>query len=364
MTYLLRLNLDIKEKNFKDNLRFKAAVSTIKAIQKRGHKVVILSHRGRPKGKDGTLSLRPFVPVLSRVLNRKVVFMPDFNFDKAKQKIAASPPRSVFLLENLRFLPGENRNSQTLARQLSTLADRYINDDFATAHREAASVVAITKFLPSQAGPILKAEVKNLSRVKNNPRHPLVVIIGGAKTEDKLGVIKNLLPKADWILLGGGPANTFLAGRGFNIGKSLHAPALLRELKPIINHKKIVTPIDWLTEGGKILDIGPETRALYAEIIAQAKTIVWNGPMGLFEQKKFSHGTEAIARAILKNKVARTIIGGGETITSLGILNTRYKIQDTKNRNLFLSTGGGAMLDFLAGKKLPAIEALRKKHAL
>ena len=359
MTYLLRLNLDIKEKNFKENLRFQTAVSTIRAIQKGGHKVVIVSHRGRPRSQDKSLGLQPLAPALSQALNRKVTFLNNFDFPKIETRITKSPSRSIFLLENIRFLPGENRNSQALARNLSNLADRYINDDFATSHRETASLAAITRFLPSQAGPNLKKEIKKLETVKSHPRRPFVVIIGGAKTEDKLGVIKNLLPKADWILLGGGPANTFLAGRGFDIGKSLYAPNLLNQLKPIINHKKIVTPIDWLTEKGKILDIGSETIAFYTEIIGNAKTVIWNGPMGLFEKKKFSQGTEAVARAIFKNKRAKTVIGGGETVSSLS-----PKPKEQELGNLFISTGGGAMLDFLAGKRLPAIEVLRKKHGL
>ena len=355
--YLLRLNLDIKERNFRDQLRFKLAAGSLKSLSKRANKVIILSHLGRPKGRTKSLSLKRFSPALGAASGKKITFIPHFNFPKIKDEIERAPGGSVFLLENLRFLPGEKKNSKTLAKQLANLGNYYINNDFADSHRADASISAITEFLPSKPGPILKKETQALTKVRTNPRHPFVLIIGGAKLADKILFAKYLLPKADYALVGGGPANNFLKLNKVNIGSSINEPKLAQTTKLLSRSKKIIIPVDWKKEGNKILDIGPKTIKLYSEIISGAQTIIWNGPMGYFENKKFATGTVGIAKAILKNKKAKTVIGGGETIAALPL-----KINKQEYGNLFISTGGGAMLEFLAGKKLPGITALKKKR--
>ena len=257
----------------------------------------------------------------------------------------------MFLLENLRFLKGEEKNSLRLARQLASLGDIYINDDFAVSHRKDASVAAIAKYLPSYAGLLLEKEIRNLSKVMKNPRKPLVIILGGAKVSDKISLIRG---KADYFLIGGAMANTFIAAQGIPVGDSLYdRNADLRGLIRGLT-QKIFLPVDVVVYKRKILDIGPKTVDKYSKIIKQAKTIIWNGPMGYIEDERFANGSKAIAKAIIKSK-AHSVIGGGETIASLKIKNQKSKIKN----NVFLSTGGGAMLEYLAGKKLPGIEALK-----
>ncbi|MBI3088733.1 MAG: phosphoglycerate kinase, partial [Candidatus Colwellbacteria bacterium] len=331
-TYLLRLNLDIKERNFKEQLRFKLAAESIKSLSKKTNKVIILSHLGRPKSAEKDLSLRRFTPALSAMSGKKVQFISHFNFPQIKKEVNSAPGGSVFLLENLRFLPGETKNSKTLAKNLAALGNHYINNDFANSHRGHASMSAITKFLPSTASPILKKEIQALTKIKTAPRHPFVLIIGGAKMADKISVIKNLLPLADYVLVGGGPANNFLKTKGVNIGSSIYEPRLLSATRILARNKKVIIPVDWQKEGGRILDIGPETIKLFAGIMAEARTIIWNGPMGYFENKKFATGTINIAKATLKNKKAKTVIGGGETIAALP-----FKINQQQYGKIFIS---------------------------
>ncbi len=352
-TYLLRLNLDIKEKNFKDQLRFKLAASSIRSLSKSTNKIVILSHLGRPKGVDKSLSLKRFAPALSTASRRKVKFVSHFNFQKINKEITTAPGGSIFLLENLRFLPGERKNSKTLGRDLARLGNYYINNDFANSHRAHSSISAITEFLPARAGSILKKEIQTLTKVRNKHQHPFVLIIGGSKMTDKIALIKYLLPKADYVLVGGGPANNFLKLNKVNIGSSINELKLIQTTKLLMRSKRVVIPIDWKKEGDKILDIGPETIKLYSKIISPARTIIWSGPMGYFENKKFALGSERIAKAIFKNKKARTVIGGVETVAALPL-----KINKQQYGKVFISTGGGAMLEFLAGRKLPGIKAL------
>ncbi|MEX2033496.1 MAG: phosphoglycerate kinase [Candidatus Colwellbacteria bacterium] len=355
--YLIRLNLDIKERDFKNQLRFKLAISSIKSLSKRTNKIVVLSHLGRPNGIDKSLSLKRFAPALTAASGRKIRFMPHFNFQKIRREINAAPGGSIFLLENLRFFPGEVKNSKMLAKQLASLGDHYINDDFATSHRDAASISGITGFLPGKPGSILRKEIQALAKIRTKPRRPFVLIIGGAKMADKIVVMRYLLPKVDYILVGGGPANNFLKLNKVNIGSSIYEPKLTQTTKLLARSKKVIIPPDWKKEGNKILDIGPETVKLYAQIISSARTIIWNGPLGYFENRKFKNGTEKIAKAILKNKKAEVVIGGGETIAALPL-----KIKKQNYGKVFISTGGGAMLEFLAGKKLPGIESLRRKR--
>lgn len=354
MTILLRTNLDITENKPEKSLRFLRAVETIKKLSK-NNKVVILSHYGRPHGFDSKLSLKKFLKPLERALNTKVFFIPINRINKASNNIQNSKLGSVFLLENLRFNFGEINNDPAFAKILASLGDRYINDDFPTAHHINASNIGITEFIPSSAGPNLKKEVYTLNKSIKKQKKPFVLIVGGVKMTDKIGVIKNLSPRADYVLLGGGPANTFLKAKGKNVGQSLFDKKMVSEVKKLLFQKKIIVPVDSIKFKDAILDIGPVTSLKYSQMIKNAKTIVWGGPVGFFEKPRFSKGTKNIWKSILNNKEALTIVGGGETIASLRLVKKNYNL----SRNIFLSTGGGAMLKFLAGKKLPALIALK-----
>jgi len=356
--------------------RISAILPTIQFLLNRKAKVVILSHRGRPvkvqssKLKVKSLSLKPFAKILSNLLNKPVNFIDfenGFNAPKIHKTITASRDK-IFLLENLRFLPGEEKNDVKFAKKLASLGNFYVNDAFSVSHRKNASIVAITKFLPSYPGFCLEKEIKNLSKAIKNPKKPLIIILGGAKISDKIGVIKNFMKgptrlrkssgEASKFLIGGAVANTFFSAKKLDIGNSVYEknmiPLAQQLLKSPPSTRKIILPIDWLTEKGKILDIGPKTSNLYAEIIKNAKTIIWNGPMGYFENPKFIKGTEAIIEAVIKSR-AFSIVGGGETTAE--VQSSKLKVKSLKH--IFLSTGGGAMLEYLSGKKLPGIEALK-----
>lgn len=354
MTILLRINLDIEESRPEKSQRFLRAVETIKKLSK-NNKVVILSHYSRPNGFDSKLSLKRFQRPLEKALGNKIVFIPISQINKASDNIKQFGTGSIFLLDNLRFINGETKNSIKFSKLLASLGDKYINDDFATSHRVDASTVGITKFLPSQPGDNLIREIKALKKISRF-RQPFVLIIGGAKISDKAGVIKNLISKIDFILLGGGPANTFLRAKGVDIRRSIFEKEMITEVRKFSRNKKIIIPEDSVWSDNTILDIGPKTAKNYSVIIQKANTIVWSGPMGLFENPKFAKGTKSIWQAVISNKQAISVVGGGETIASLKLITTNYKLQTT---NLFLSTGGGAMLYFLAGKKLPALVALK-----
>ncbi len=356
-TALLRLDF-----NTKDDWRMRAVLPSIKFLLKHSAKTVIVSHRGRPEGvrvKNGVpvgfkadMSLRKDAVELSHLIKRKVIFVSHFRFAEIKTMIAAAPHGSVFLLENLRFLKGEEENSAALARSLASLADFYVNDAFAVSHRANASVAAITKFLPHFAGFELEREISSLSKAMH-PKRPLVLILGGAKAADKLGVIKFFKKKTDWFLLGGGPANSILRLEGMDTKKSVRDrdPKDLKELKELSRYKSVILPVDFKWENDAILDFGPKTIQLFAKKIRGARTILWSGPLGQIEKKKFAHASIAVARAIAKNKKAFSVSGGGETVMFL----KQYKLD---KKFSFISTGGGAMVDFLAGKKLPGIQAL------
>ena len=324
---LLRLDF-----NTEDNWRLEASLPTIKFLAKNCKAVVILSHKGRPNDFENSLSLRPVAKTLSKFLKRTVVFAPHFRFLEIRDLVRASPKGSIFLLENLRFLSGEAEDSSALAEHLAMLGDIYVNDAFAVSHRANASVTAITEFLPSYAGFELEAEIKNLSKVMKSPKKPLAVILGGSKIEDKLSVYENLKKKADIFLIGG----------------ALTEP-LLKKLK---SYQKVLLPSAVKMENGLVQDIDGETVKLFCQAISQAKTILWNGPVGNIDKSKYRSATRTIARCVAENKKAFKIVGGGETVMFL------KKLKLDKQIN-FISTGGGAMLDFLAGKKLPGIEALK-----
>lgn len=349
-TALLRLDF-----NTEDDWRMIAVVPTIKFLLKNGCKIVILSHRGRPTGAaDKKLSLKKDAVHLKRLLKKNVFFVDHFDFRHIKDMVAESPRGSIFLLENLRFLKGEEKNDPELAKHLAAIGNFYVNDAFAVSHRANASVAAITHFLPSYAGLEFEAEIIHLSKVMIRPKQPLVLIVGGAKVSDKLGVLHYFRNKADQFLLGGGPANTILAARGMNVRKSLtddqrNAVAV----KEIARYRNIVLPIDYVWKKGAIVDIGPKTEVLFGTMIRNAKTIVWSGPLGLIDERPYERGSIMVARAIAKNRGALSVAGGGETVMFL-----RKARLDKKFT--FISTGGGAMLDLLAGEKLPGIVALEK----
>lgn len=366
-TGVVLLRLDF---NTKDDWRMRAVLPTIKFLLKTGVRIVIVSHRGRPEGvtlvngipknfkKD--LSLRGDALKLSTLLGgKKVTFIDHFRFVEIKTQVVTASPGSIFLLDNLRFLPGEEKNDPKLARQLASFADFYVNDAFAVSHRANASVVAITKFLPSYAGIEMENEIASLSKAIVRPKHPVVLVLGGAKASDKLGVIAYFKNKADWFLLGGGSANTILWLKGMDIKGSVkdNDPKEFPLLKKIAEYKSVLLPIDfvWSSASGAksaILDVGPKTVKVFYEKIATAGTIIWSGPLGMIEKKAYAKASVAIARAIIKNRRAFSVSGGGETVSFL-------KHYGLDKKFSFISTGGGAMVDFLAGKKLPGIEALK-----
>ncbi len=359
-TVLLRLDF-----NTEDEWRMEATLPTIRFLLKQCEKIVIVSHRGRPTsvkttagkpiGKDvSKLSLKKDGENLGKFLKRKVVFIPHFRFREIQKTVEAAPKGSIFLLENLRFLPGEEKNDTKLAKSLASLADYYVNDAFPVSHRANTSTEAITKFLPSYAGLELESEMKHLAHVMGKPKKPLVVIFGGGKAHEKIPVIRYFRKKADMFILGGSVANTLLKERGVDIDSSKvdENPGPL--VHTIAGYRNLLLPIDFKMSNRRILDIGVKTEELFAREIKKARTIIWNGPLGLIEEKKFSHGSLALTKSIGRNKKAFRLIGGGETVMFI----KKHKMEKAFS---FISTGGGAMLEFLSGKKLPGIEALKRK---
>ncbi|MEK7635605.1 MAG: phosphoglycerate kinase [Patescibacteria group bacterium] len=357
---LLRVDFNVSGDLF-SNPRLVKILPTIKFLLAKKAKIIILSHLGRPKhgerAASKNLSLKFAAEFLESKLKKKINFINHFDFYKISEGIKSCPACGIFLLENLRLIDGEEGNDEKLARKLASLGDFYVNDAFSVSHRKNASVAAITKFLPSYAGLLMESEIKSLSEAINNPKKPLIVILGGAKISDKLGLIKNFLltgrRRADYFLVGGGIANTFLAAQNLPIGDSLYEKDMLLLAKKFLKSGKIILPSDVIIDERKILDIGPKTIEKYSDLIKKAKMIIWNGPVGYFEDEQFAKGSKAIAKVILSSK-AQAIIGGGETTSLFQVSGIKY--QDKKH--IFLSTGGGAMLEFLGGKKLPGIAAL------
>jgi len=332
---LLRVDLNLK---YLDNgFRIDSILPTIKFLLARKSKIIILSHRGRPKGKDKDLSLKPIAKILSSKLKKEVVFIPNLNFNKINKDVGSDNKHAIFMLENLRFLPEEEKNDARLAKQLSELGDFYVNDAFAVCHRKNASTVAITKYIKSYVGLLLEKEISGLIKATKNPKKPLIIILGGTKIGAKMDIIKNLNSQTNFFLLGSSVLNEVRA----------------QKIKNIIKKKKCLVPIDFSKVNGKYFDIGPKTIMLYKKIILGANTIIWNGPVGMFEDKRYRKGTIEIANAIIRSKAFK-VIGGGETANFI------LKKKLDKNIDL-LSTGGGAMLDFLANKKMPGIAALESK---
>lgn len=352
--------------NANDDWRMRSALPTLNFLIKAKAKILILSHKGRPLENPKFLisnnqirnkfSLRKEAGILGKLLKRKVSFINNFDFEKIKKNLDAAQAGSVFVLENLRFLKEEEQNNLKFARSLASLGDYYINDAFAVSHRANASVAAITKFLPSYAGFGFKSEIENLGKAMQRPRRPLLLIVGGGKPSDKVEVLKNFKKIADRIIIGGAVANTILAIRGVPIGDSIADRKNQKHFKEIAGYKNLVVPVDLHFKESRILDIGERTVRVFESEIAKASTIIWNGPLGLIEDKKFDDGTLALARAISRNKKSFSLAGGGETVMFI----RKHKLENSFD---FISTGGGAMLDFLAGKKLPGIQALEKNYS-
>lgn len=358
-----------------DDTRITASLPTIQYLLEQKAAVILMAHLGRPKGQvKPELSLAPVANHLGKLLGKKILFAPDCVGEAAQAAASKLKPGHILLLENLRFHKEEEKNDMEFAEKLASLADLYVNDGFGVSHRAHASVEGVTHFLPAAAGFLLEKEIQYVGQAVTNPLHPFVAIIGGAKVSDKIGVISNLLDKVDTLLIGGGMANTFLAAQGYKMGKSLVEEDKLDLAKELLakakkNKVNMLLPTDLvmaaafapdaehvtekvknLNQAYMALDIGAETSKAYAEALADAKMIVWNGPMGVFEMDAFCKGTEAVAKAVAKSR-ATSIVGGGDSVAAIEKLGLAKRITH-------ISTGGGASLEYLEGKVLPGVAAL------
>lgn len=358
-----------------DDTRITASLPTIQYLLEQKAAVILMAHLGRPKGQvKPELSLAPVAKHLGKLLGKKILFAPDCVDEAAQAAASKLKPGHILLLENLRFHKEEEKNDMEFAEKLASLADLYVNDGFGVSHRAHASVEGVTHFLPAAAGFLLEKEIQYVGQAVTNPLHPFVAIIGGAKVSDKIGVISNLLDKVDTLLIGGGMANTFLAAQGYKMGKSLVEEDKLDLAKELLakakkNKVNMLLPTDLvmaaafapdaehvtekvknLNQDYMALDIGAETSKAYAEALADAKMIVWNGPMGVFEMDAFCKGTEAVAKAVAKSR-ATSIVGGGDSVAAIEKLGLAKRITH-------ISTGGGASLEYLEGKVLPGVAAL------
>lgn len=368
------LNVPLEDGKITDDTRIRESLPTIKFLLEKGAQVIVCSHLGRPKGVDPELSLAPVAGRMSNLLGSEVLFAEDC-VGPAAEEAVASMGHHVLLLENLRFHPGEEKNDPEFAEKLASLADIFVNDAFGAAHRAHASTEGVTHFLPAVAGFLMEKEVRYLSALVANPPKPFAAIVGGAKVSTKMGAIDNLLPKLDMLFLGGGMANTFLKATGVNVQMSLVEDEQVEAAKAILERARaqgvevhlptdviaaskfaedaeaLERDIDKVPRGYMILDIGPGTVKEYAAALKRAKAVVWNGPMGVFEMEKFSHGSFGLARAVASLD-ATTVVGGGETaavVAQAGL----------QSRFTHVSTGGGASLEMLEGKELPGVAALQ-----
>ena len=368
-------NVPMAGNKITDDTRIIAALPTIKYLLENNARVILASHLGRPGGKfDKEFSLAPVAEYLNYLLDDRLKFVNDCIGPEVKKASADLKVGEVLLLENTRFYPGEEKNDPDLAKQFASLADIFINDAFGTAHRAHASNVGITDYLPSAAGFLLEKEIVYLDNAISNPLRPFSAILGGAKVSGKIGVINNLIGKADWIMIGGGMANTFFAAQGFNLGDSLVENGSIDTAKDIMLKagEKLILPIDVvianqfdasaefreimvadIPEGWRIMDIGKRTLKKFEQFINKSKTIVWNGPMGVFEFPSFALGTFQLAKFIADSN-AVSIIGGGDSAAAIAQAGLSEKITH-------ISTGGGASLKMLEGEPLPGLVALDDK---
>ncbi len=379
-TVLCRVDFNVPVKNgvVTDATRITAALPTIQYIlSQKGTKLVLMSHFGRPKGqKNPEFSMRPVAKKFEELLGRKVLLASDVIGPEVHREVAALKPGEVLLLENVRFYPEEEANDPGFAKELASYGDVYVNDAFGTAHRAHASTEGVAHYLPAYAGFLIEKEVKFMAPLLENPEHPFVAIIGGSKVSSKITVLESLVRTCDVIVIGGGMAYTFLKAQGHEIGKSLLEPDFLDTARSFLDKAsqkgvKVVLPVDHVcakafdeaaepvaVDGVDIpgdlvgMDIGPKTLALAKAAMNDAKSIIWNGPVGVFEFASFAHGTLEIAKAVADCK-GTTVVGGGDSVAAVNKFSLASRIDH-------VSTGGGASLEFLEGKELPGIKALEK----
>jgi phosphoglycerate kinase len=370
--------IDAKTGAIADDSRIRAALPTIKYLIERQARVVLMSHLGRPKGKvSKEFSLAPVAVRLSKLLDRKVIFASDCIGPEVEKTVAAMKAGDVLLLENLRFHPEEEAGNADFAKALARLGDIYVNDAFGTSHRAHASIVGVTKYLPAVAGFLLEKEINTLGGLLENPEHPFVALFGGAKVSDKVSMLRNIIGKVDCLLIGGGMAATFLKAKSYNVGTSAVELETLDTASQLIKQAETsgvrlilpvdvtvageigssaackVVPVDAIPPDKKIVDIGSETIAAFKKELEKSRTVFWNGPVGIAEIPQFATGTDKLAR-LLPTLKAKTIVGGGSTAEFIDTLGLSHKIT-------FVSTGGGASLEFLGGEQLPGVVSLLDK---
>lgn len=381
---LVRVDLNVPQDEngtITDDTRAQAIVPTIKKILKDGGSAILMSHLGRPKGKvNPAMSLRPIAAHLSTLLGTPVQFATDCIGDDAKAKAAALKPGEVLVLENLRFHPEEESGDEAFAKSLAALGDVYVNDAFGTAHRAHASTTVVAKFFPQDKlfGSLLQAEIDSVGKVLGNPQRPMTAIVGGSKVSSKIDVLENLIGTCDELIIGGGMANTFIKAMGGQTGASLVEDDLMEQARTIMAKAKVKgvqlhlptdavvadafaenantdqCAADVVPDGWMALDIGPDSCNTFRDAILRSKTLLWNGPMGVFEMKPFQQGTIAIAKAVAEatDKGAFSLVGGGDSVAAVNQFGLADKIS-------YVSTGGGAMLEYLEGKVLPGIAAIQ-----